>query len=44
MSTFGLSQHFTEVFIMVGIMKYSKIFPNEVDALAALSQDTESLV
>jgi len=35
-STFGLSQHFTKVFTMVGITKYSQIFPNEVDALAAL--------
>ena len=35
-STFGLSQHFTKVFTMVGITKYSQIFPNEVDALASL--------
>ncbi len=33
---FGLSQHFTKVFTMVGITKYSQIFPNEADALAAL--------
>jgi len=35
-STFGLSRHFTKVFTMAGITKYSQIFPNEVDALAAL--------
>jgi anti-anti-sigma factor len=34
--TFGLSQHFTKVFTMVGITKYSQIFLNEADALAAL--------
>jgi anti-sigma B factor antagonist len=35
-STFGLSKHFTKVFTMVGITKYSQIFPNESEALAAL--------
>jgi anti-sigma B factor antagonist len=35
-SIFGLSQHFTKVFTMVGITKYCRIFPNETDALADL--------
>ena len=35
-SIFGLSKHFTKVFTMVGITKYSQIFPNESEALAAL--------
>lgn len=35
-SIFGLSQHFTKVFTMVGIAKYARIFPNEADALAEL--------
>ena len=33
---FGLSPHFTKVFTMVGITKYSRLFPNEAEALAAL--------
>jgi len=35
-SIFGLSQHFTKVFTMVGISKYARIFLNETDALAKL--------
>ena len=35
-SIFGLSQHFTKVFTMVGITKYCRIFANEADALADL--------
>ena len=35
-TTFGLSQHFTKVFTMVGITKYAGIFPTQLDALAAL--------
>jgi anti-anti-sigma factor len=35
-TTFGLSQHFTKVFTMVGIAKYAGIFPSQADALAAL--------
>jgi anti-sigma B factor antagonist len=33
---FGLSQHFTKVFTMVGITKYAELFPGEAEALAAL--------
>jgi len=33
---FGLSAHFTKVFTMVGITKYSRLFPNQEEALAAL--------
>jgi anti-anti-sigma factor len=35
-TTFGLSQHFTKVFTMVGITKYAGIFPSQADALADL--------
>jgi anti-anti-sigma factor len=35
-NTFGLSQHFTKVFNMVGIPKYAGIFSSQADALAAL--------
>ena len=35
-NAFGLSQHFTKVFTMVGITKYASIFPTQADALAAL--------
>jgi anti-anti-sigma factor len=33
---FGLSAHFTKVFTMVGITKYSNLFPNQDQALATL--------
>ena len=33
---FGLSTHFTKVFTMVGITKYSGLFPTQAEALAAL--------
>jgi anti-sigma B factor antagonist len=33
---FGLSPHFTKVFTMVGITKYTGLFPSQTDALAAL--------
>jgi len=33
---FGLSPHFTKVFTMVGITKYARLYPNQVEALAAL--------
>ena len=35
-SAFGLSPHFSKVFMMVGITKYAKLFPTEADAMAAL--------
>ena len=35
-SCFGLSAHFTKVFTMVGITKYSGLFPTQAAALAAL--------
>ena len=35
-TTFGLSQHFTKVFTMVGITKFTGIFPSEADALETL--------
>jgi anti-sigma B factor antagonist len=35
-SAFGLPPHFTKFFTMVGITKYSRMFPNEADALAAM--------
>jgi anti-anti-sigma factor len=35
-NAFGLSQHFTKVFTMVGIPKYAGIFSSQADALAAL--------
>jgi len=33
---FGLSPHFNKVFTMVGITKYARLFPDQVEALAAL--------
>jgi anti-anti-sigma factor len=33
---FGLSQHFTKVFTMVGITKYAGLFPGQAEAMAAL--------
>jgi anti-anti-sigma factor len=33
---FGLSAHFTKVFTMVGITKYSTLYASESEALAAL--------
>ena len=33
---FGLSQHFTKVFTMVGITKYAGLYPGEAEALDAL--------
>ena len=35
-SAYGLSQHFTKVFTMVGITKYAGLFPGQQEALAAL--------
>jgi len=35
-SCFGLSAHFNKVFTMVGITKYSGLFPTQAEALAAL--------
>jgi anti-anti-sigma regulatory factor len=35
-NAFGLSAHFTKVFIMVGITKYAKLFSAEHEAMAAL--------
>ena len=33
---YGLSQHFTKVFTMVGITKYAGLFPSQDAAMAAL--------
>ena len=33
---YGLSQHFTKVFTMVGITKYAGLFPDQASAMAAL--------
>ena len=33
---FGLSAHFTKVFTMVGITKYSQLFSSEIEAMNAL--------
>jgi anti-anti-sigma factor len=33
---YGLSNHFTKVFTMVGITKYARLFPNQAEAMAAL--------
>ena len=33
---FGLSQHFTKVFTMVGITKYAQLFQEQTAAMAAL--------
>ena len=35
--TFGLKPHFQKVFTMVGITKYTKLFPDEQSACAAFS-------
>ena len=33
---YGLSEHFTKVFTMVGITKYAGLFPSQAEAMAAL--------
>jgi len=33
---FGLSPHFTKVFLVAGITTYTKLFPNEETAIGAL--------